>query len=136
MAYRINEKCNGCGACVKFCPVSAISGNKSVVHKIDAITCIECGVCGKLCPTDAVLDSFGVVCSPIKRTAWQKPMLNVDACTSCGICVDACPVGCLLLSNDTNSIGKKRIPLMEGKKCIACGFCAEECPFEAITMTV
>lgn len=134
MAYGINEKCDGCGACVKFCPAAAIAGVKGTVHQIDVNGCISCGVCGKICPQESVSDEFGITCRPLKRSAWQKPCINVDDCVSCGICIDACPIGCLLLSDETNSLGKKRIPLLEDKKCIACGFCAEECPFEVIVM--
>jgi len=59
--YRISEyKCVGCEACIKACPVDAISmqGGKAV---IDQTKCIQCGFCvgGNFddyigCPTKAI----------------------------------------------------------------------------------
>jgi NADH-quinone oxidoreductase subunit F len=43
------EICDGCMVCLKSCPVSAISGEKDVVHAIDAALCIKCGTCRDLC---------------------------------------------------------------------------------------
>ena len=48
------EKCTGCGACAKKCPVEAISGERKKVHAIDQAKCIQCGVCRETCKFDAV----------------------------------------------------------------------------------
>jgi len=48
------EKCTGCGACAKKCPVEAISGERKKVHVIDQAKCIKCGVCRETCKFDAV----------------------------------------------------------------------------------
>ncbi len=131
MTYLISEQCNGCGACVKLCPVGAIGGAKAKRHSVDEALCIECGVCGKICPQGALWDPFGVNCIPSKRSLWLRPICFVEKCTSCGICISACPSGALRLSGEEGSLNKRRLPLLEAKKCIACGFCAAECPFEA-----
>jgi NADH-quinone oxidoreductase subunit F len=48
------DKCTGCQACVRVCPVSCISGQKKKVHKIDQAVCIHCGSCFDVCRFDAV----------------------------------------------------------------------------------
>ena len=44
------EKCQGCGICLRNCPVSAITGGKRMVHVIDQAKCIKCGTCEDVCP--------------------------------------------------------------------------------------
>ncbi|MHB8780171.1 MAG: NADH-ubiquinone oxidoreductase-F iron-sulfur binding region domain-containing protein [Candidatus Geothermincolia bacterium] len=48
------EDCSGCGACVKVCPVGAISGEKKQPHTLDSETCISCKMCMSRCPSDAI----------------------------------------------------------------------------------
>jgi NADH:ubiquinone oxidoreductase subunit F (NADH-binding) len=48
--YFITEKCIGCGACARACPVGCISGDKKERHVIDQDRCIKCGACMEACP--------------------------------------------------------------------------------------
>lgn len=48
------DLCQGCGICIKHCPVGAISGEKKQLHKIDLDRCSKCGACLTNCPFDAI----------------------------------------------------------------------------------
>jgi NADH-quinone oxidoreductase subunit F len=48
------EKCIGCGLCLRYCAVNAISGNKKEPHSIDAGKCIRCGLCISTCRAGAI----------------------------------------------------------------------------------
>ena len=49
------EKCIGCTACARNCPVECISGTRREPHLIDQARCIKCGRCFEVCRFDAVL---------------------------------------------------------------------------------
>ena len=50
LQYQIDpEKCKGCTACARNCPVNAISGTVREPHKIDTSKCIKCGSCIEKC---------------------------------------------------------------------------------------
>ena len=56
LRYRIVEdKCRGCTACARKCPVGAISGTVKNPHKIDTEKCIKCGVCMATCKFGAIV---------------------------------------------------------------------------------
>lgn len=49
------EKCIGCTACARKCPVNCISGKVKEVHVIDQTKCIKCGACFEACKFEAVI---------------------------------------------------------------------------------
>jgi len=54
LRYEITAECVGCGACLKVCPVGAITGEKKEIHSIDQEKCIKCGQCFTVCKFEAV----------------------------------------------------------------------------------
>ncbi len=54
LQYTINEKCIGCTACARVCPVNCISGKVKEMHVIDQATCIKCGACYDKCKFKAI----------------------------------------------------------------------------------
>ncbi len=51
----VADKCKGCTACKRACPVAAISGNVKEPHIIDAAKCIKCGACLATCKFGAIV---------------------------------------------------------------------------------
>jgi NADH-quinone oxidoreductase subunit F len=52
VSYHIDrDRCSGCGACARVCPVEAISGEKKKPHVISQKICIRCGACLAACPS-------------------------------------------------------------------------------------
>ena len=49
------DKCKGCTACARKCPVGAISGAVKTPHKIDPQKCIKCGACMDTCKFGAII---------------------------------------------------------------------------------
>ncbi len=74
-----SDLCIGCGRCIPYCPVNAISlaGRKAV---IDQETCVECGTCGRnnsivKCPTNAFYEREDVSKYPRSiRKYFSDPM--------------------------------------------------------------
>ncbi|HEX9061540.1 MAG TPA: NADH-quinone oxidoreductase subunit NuoF [Clostridia bacterium] len=48
------DKCIGCTACSRVCPVSCITGEVKKAHAIDKDKCINCGACVKSCKFGAI----------------------------------------------------------------------------------
>ena len=53
--YTITDKCRGCTACARKCPVNCISGEIKKQHVIDQTKCIKCGTCMATCKFGAII---------------------------------------------------------------------------------
>lgn len=90
------DKCVGCGLCVKACPQGLIDlivpsvniqpkcSNKDIgknARTVCANSCISCRLCEKNCPADAVrvIDNIAVI--------------DPEKCICCGMCSVKCPRG-------------------------------------------
>ena len=134
MSYSISEFCNGCGACIKLCPVDAISGEKKEQHLINVSFCIECGSCGRICPVSAVLDDKGRTVLKMKKSDWPKPVIDIDCCSACENCVVVCPTHALAMADERRPLARNWAVLAQPGKCVSCGWCKDNCFFDAITM--
>ena len=48
------DKCKGCTACARNCPVGAINGTVKMPHEINQELCIKCGTCIEKCKFNAI----------------------------------------------------------------------------------
>ena len=51
----LEDRCKGCTACARACPVGAISGEVRKPHSIDTAKCIKCGACLETCRFNAIV---------------------------------------------------------------------------------
>jgi electron transport complex protein RnfB len=142
VAYFITEKCIGCTACARLCPVECITGERNQLHRIEPAVCVDCGACARVCPVDAIQDQFGVLQPHVKRSDWPKPVVVPEFCTGCNYCVDVCPENCLEVRADPalpgygagHAFGGVAV-LVNPKACIGCRMCADVCAKNAIVMS-
>ncbi len=132
MSCSITEKCTGCTACIKVCPVDAILGKKKEQHIIDVLFCIECEACGRICPVTCVLDDNGHPVAKLKKSRWSRPTISIEKCYACENCIEACPADALAMAAEDLPLTENTAVLVKPEKCVSCGWCFTNCLFDAI----
>lgn len=80
--FRVNEKCNGCLACVENCPAVALAaedrdGQRVLKHNMTK--CARCGQCWRVCPQEAIEFEHLMV------SGWDEVVrLDMVYCRICG----------------------------------------------------
>ena len=79
MPWIDENKCVGCGICIRECPVDAIS-MKEGKAEIDMEKCIRCGKCHDICPQETVRHDSEKIPLEIKENLekTKKLMKNFD----------------------------------------------------------
>lgn len=134
MAYKIIETCIGCTACIKKCPVEAITGVRNEIHVIDAALCIDCGACGAVCPPEAILDEVGDICRTFPRRELPLAKVVEENCigSGCELCINICPFDALSLSDAPNHHDYYGMATVDDRKCVGCRLCEQACGWSAI----
>jgi|GEM_PF-1209988 len=141
----IEDKCIGCTACARVCPVNCISGEVKAIHTIDQDQCIKCGQCMRVCPTN-VIHPAGLQAGI--EGIWT-PMLNFRMGTSgcqhnCIACGSLCPTAAIRPISIDERLGKGNfepkgpirigMAFVERGRCLPwamdrpCIVCQENCP--------
>ncbi|UCH23517.1 MAG: 4Fe-4S binding protein [Deltaproteobacteria bacterium] len=80
--FIVNEKCNGCLACVQNCPADALSSEdtadkRTLLHNMTR--CARCGTCWRVCPQEAIEFQH------LLDNKWDEVVaLNLVRCKVCG----------------------------------------------------
>lgn len=137
--FIIEEKCVGCTACAKECPVSIIEGEAKEPFRIFAPDeCIECSLCAWSCPTEAIVNGYGVTVPKLKREERPVAWIDEEGCTGCEVCMESCPVDAIgkvtaVDPGDTSPTGVCRV---DYDICVSCSLCSVLCPWETISMAL
>ena len=80
--FTVNDKCNGCLACVENCPACALSSRDEGTQRTlqhNMALCARCGQCWRVCPQQAI--DFDT----LLQSTWDDVVtLELARCSQCG----------------------------------------------------
>ena len=80
---QLNDRCNGCMACVENCPATALRSQDTGARRTlshNMTRCARCGNCKRVCPNDAVEFQY-----LIENDHWDEfQTLDLVCCSVCG----------------------------------------------------
>lgn len=134
LAVRIfADKCKGCTACARQCPVSAISGEVKKPHEIDQDTCIRCGACFDTCKFGAIYQGDEVKASGAPAAA-AKPAEGAAAPAAAAAAKKVAPAKKAAPKPVEHAELNRDFPLrIDPNACKGCTMCARNCPEQCIT---
>ncbi len=123
-----SEKCNGCGACVRYCPGKAINLKENTAE-VNLKKCVHCSGCEDVCPNNAIArdtksHGLGIITHKLSRYLYAYPQVKSENCVGCAQCANICSV-------DAVHIVDKKAQFITSK-CIRCYCCHEMCSYNAI----
>jgi ferredoxin len=79
--FQVNEKCNGCLACVQNCPARAldakeVGGTQILLHNM--ARCARCATCWRICPQNAVQFQY------MLENSWDEVVKHI--LVRCAVC--------------------------------------------------
>ena len=79
--FEVNNKCNGCLACVDNCPAGALGhfdqdNNREILHNMSL--CARCGNCWRICPQNAI--EFQALLTGQWDTVVQMELIRCSVC--------------------------------------------------------
>ncbi|MCL2070563.1 MAG: RnfABCDGE type electron transport complex subunit B [Treponema sp.] len=134
---RCTWACQSLGDCINVCKFDAMVMGDDGLPRIDAEKCTGCKACAKECPMSVILmvpkDFQGVrpLCSNLNV---NKAMVSKNCkagCFKCEICVKNCPETCIKMTKD---LYIHSIPAIDNSKCTRCGVCVEKCPVKVLEL--
>jgi len=140
------DRCIGCGLCVKVCPEEAImlgpvkevaAGEiEAPLIIIDETKCVVCPLCSAICPLNAITVEFKN--KPEYLKAKGKIEVDQNKCLPCLLCEKICPRNAIkaeiripkkeeLVEYETEEIWAEGAIKIDEEKCVYCGLCEILC---------